>query len=101
MISARPRSSSRTHPVDRTTTATDDPAPSLHPHYKGFTTTTSRSASAPRDGTHSLTGTARLRNSLSPPPPTQAGNGSVGARLPTFHAKAADQTHVASMPDTA
>ena len=38
--------------VDRTNTATDDPAPSLHPHYRGFTTTTSRSASAPRDGTH-------------------------------------------------
>ena len=42
-------------PVDRTNTATDDPAPSLHPHYRGFTTTTSRSASAPRDGTQSLT----------------------------------------------
>lgn len=31
---------------------TDDPAPSLHAHYRRFTTTTSRSASAPRDGTH-------------------------------------------------
>ena len=38
-------------PVDRTNTATNDPAPSLRPHYRGFTTTTSRSASAPRDGT--------------------------------------------------
>src|ERR1019366_5159304 len=30
------------------TTATDDPAPSLRPHYRGFITTTGRSASAPR-----------------------------------------------------
>ena len=42
--------------VDRTNTATDDPAPSLGPHYRSFVTTTSRSASAPRNGTH-----ARLR----------------------------------------
>jgi hypothetical protein len=39
-------------PVDRTNTATDDPAPSLHPYYRSFSTTTSRSASAPRNGTH-------------------------------------------------
>ena len=36
------------------TTATDDPAPSLRSHYRGFTATTSQSASAPRDGTQSL-----------------------------------------------
>ena len=53
--SARSPSSSRTAPVDRTNTATDDPAPSLHPHYRSFTTTTSRSASTPRDGTQPLT----------------------------------------------
>ncbi len=41
-------------PVDQHRQTTDDPAPSLHPHYKGFTTTTSRSASAPSDGTQSL-----------------------------------------------
>src|SRR6185312_14809593 len=38
--------------VDRTNTATDDPAPSLHPYYRSFSTITSRSASAPRNGTH-------------------------------------------------
>jgi len=42
-------------PVDQANTATDDPAPSLRPHYRGFLTTTSRSASTPRDGTQSLT----------------------------------------------
>src|SRR6476620_3486510 len=30
-----------------------------------------------------------------------AANGSVGTRLPTFHARAADRAHVAYMPDTA
>ena len=33
------------------TPVTHDPAPSLHPHSRSFTTTTSRSASASRDGT--------------------------------------------------
>jgi len=32
----------------------DEPAPSLHHDYRGFTTTTSRSASACRDGTQRL-----------------------------------------------
>ena len=50
------------------TTATNDPAPSLHPHYRSFTTTTSRSASAPRDGTQPLTVSAAPGRSLSPPP---------------------------------
>ena len=85
-------------PVDRTNTATNNPAPSLHPHYRGFTTTTSRSASAPRDGTHSLTVSAASGYSLSP---THTRAGSVGARLLLFHAKAADRARVAYMPDTA
>ena len=42
-------------PVDRPATATDDPAPSLHPRSRGFRATTGRSASAPRAGTQSLT----------------------------------------------
>ena len=46
--------------VDRTNTATNDPAPSLRPHYKGLTATTSRSASASRDGTQPLTASAPL-----------------------------------------
>src|SRR6185436_8946234 len=53
-ISARSYSSSQdpTGLVDRTNTATDDPAPSLGSHYRNLVTTTSRSASAPRNGTH-------------------------------------------------
>src|SRR5581483_181488 len=38
-------------PVDRTNKAANTPAPSLRPHCKGFTTTTSRSASTPGTGT--------------------------------------------------
>ena len=37
----------RTHP--------GEPVPSLHPHYRGFNTTTNRSASAGRNGTQCLT----------------------------------------------
>jgi len=46
--------------VDRTNTATDDPAPSLHFRYRSFATTTSRSASAPRNGTHTRLNTRLL-----------------------------------------
>ena len=62
----------------------------------GFIATTSRSASAPRIGTQSLAGSARLEGSLSPDTA-----GSTGTRLLTFHARAADQAHVAYVPDTA
>jgi hypothetical protein len=61
---------------------------------RGFTATTSRSASAPRIGTQSLAGSTRLGRSLSPPPA-----GSTGTRLLTFHARAADQDHVAYVPN--
>jgi hypothetical protein len=44
--------------VDRTNTATDDPAPSLHFRYRSFVTTTSRSA--PRNGTHTRLNTRLL-----------------------------------------
>ena len=68
MLSARPRDSSQaTARLTERTTATNDPAPSLHPHYRGFRTTTSRSASVSRDGTHVPTGHSRLGHSLSPP----------------------------------
>ena len=53
-------------PVDRTNTATDDPAPSLHPHYRGFTTTTSRSASAIPHRYSIPHGFGRSGHSLSP-----------------------------------
>ena len=72
------------------------PAPSLHAHYRRFTTTTSRSASMSRIGTQRLTVSAARRA-----PSRHHQGASSGACLPTFHAKAADQTHVASMPDAA
>ena len=82
--------------VDRTNTATDDPAPSLHPHYRGFPTTTSRSASRIRNGTH--THAARGLLPLTHP---ETRTSSVGFGLLPFHAEAADRARVASMPDTA
>jgi hypothetical protein len=99
--SARPCDSSRrtTFPVDRTNTpqmtrplGSTPTAPS-----RGFTATTSRSASASRDGTHCLTVQPLGRLPLAI---RHDANGSVGTRLPTFHAKAADRAHVAYMPDT-
>jgi hypothetical protein len=78
-------------------TATDDPAPWLHPHYRSFTATTSRSASTTRDGTHALTVSAAWDTPSRPP----IGTDSIGSCLLTFHAEAADQARVASMPDTA
>src|ERR1017187_7467123 len=66
------------------TTATDDPAPSLRPHYRGFITTTGRSASAPR------------RRYSCP-------YGALPARalpLPS-RTRAADRAHATSAPDTA
>src|SRR5450755_136362 len=44
--------------ADRANTATNDPAPSLRPHYRDLSATTSRSASASRDGTQPLTASA-------------------------------------------
>src|SRR5215207_1472911 len=64
------------------TTATDDPTPSLHRHYSGFTTTTSRSASTPRDGTHSLTGTARLETPCRRPRHPRPGTAVSGHAFP-------------------
>src|SRR5690606_36624869 len=57
--------------VDRTNTATNDPAPSLRPDYRGFTTTTSRSACVPGNGTQSLTASGRSGGSLSPRLPAE------------------------------
>jgi hypothetical protein len=85
-------------PVDRTNTATGDPAPSLHPttglrrYYEPVRRPVPRRYSAPH-------GCSRLPRSLWPPGPTTP-SGSVGAGLPTFRVKAADQARVASMPGT-
>ena len=76
----------------------DEPAPSLHPHYRRFTATTSRSASAPRIGTQHLTVSAARRAPSHPPRLSAAG--SIGTRLPTFRAAAADRARAAFMPDT-
>jgi hypothetical protein len=61
---------------------------------RDFTATTSQSASAPRIGTPSLT-VSPLGNL-----PLAADDGSIGTRLLTFRAGAADQAHVACMPGT-
>ena len=67
-----PLVSSRTTPVVRANKSPDEPAPSLHPHYRGFTTTTSRSASRRRIGTRRLTVSAARRTpSRHPPTPTE------------------------------
>lgn len=51
-------------------TVTNDPAPSLHPHYRGFVTTTSRSASRSRVGTRPLAVSAAWGT---PSPPRHGG----------------------------
>src|SRR6187549_2228092 len=80
--------------VDRTNAVTDDPAPSLHPHCRGFLATTSWSASRTRNGTH----TRATRGLL--PVSRSTRTRSVGPGLLLFRAKAADRAHVAFMPDT-
>jgi hypothetical protein len=74
----------------------DGPAPSLHPRYRGFVTTMSRSECRPRDGTQRLADSACL---CALPLATPTG-GSIEASPPTFHVKAADRTRVAYMPGT-
>src|ERR1019366_5864044 len=50
-------------------TTLDGPAPSLHPHYRGFITTTNRSASTPRVGTQHLAVSAAWCSSSYHPKP--------------------------------
>src|ERR1019366_6305934 len=50
-------------------TTLDGPAPSLPPHYRGFITTTNRSASTPRVGTQHLAVSAAWCSSSYPPKP--------------------------------
>src|SRR5262249_33137997 len=76
----------------------DEPTPSLHPHYRGFDTTTSRSASRPRQRYSTPHGFCRLTHSLSPG--TQLPE-LIRAYLPKFHVKAAAGTRDASTPDAA
>ena len=77
----------------------DDPTPSLHPHrvkqelhryYESVRQRTPHRYSAPH-------GFSRLGRSLSRPGHRDAG---IGVRLLTFRVRAADQAHVACMPDT-
>jgi hypothetical protein len=88
-------------PVARANKPRDEPAPSLHPHYRGFGATTSRSASRRRDGTQRLRLPPSTR-SLSPPADALANQraGSIGTGLPTFRAGAADRAHATYTPDT-
>jgi hypothetical protein len=84
--------------VDRTNTATDDLAPWLHLHrtkqrlhsyYRPVRQRVPRRYSIPR------------RVSTWESPSRHLKNSSFGTRFLTFHARAADQAHAASMPDTA
>ena len=61
---------------------------------RGFTATTGRSASTPRDGTHCPLSAARQL-------PLAILEQQCQACLPTFRTEAADRAHVAYMPDTA
>ena len=94
LVHATPPSSRR---LTERTTATDDPAPSLRPRYRGFSTTTGRSASVPGDGTHVPTGHSRLGHSLSPHADAAVSGHafSRSAREPQTRA------HATSAPDTA
>src|SRR5215218_3250936 len=79
------------------TTATDDPAPWLHSHYRRFTATTGRSAGKTRNGTQ---GPSRYPPLRTLPLAARPRARSIGSCLLTFHAEAADQARVASMPGT-
>src|SRR5680860_129688 len=57
--------------VDRTNNPRWSGAPSLHPHYRGFITTTNRSASTPRVGTQHLTVSAAWCSSSYHPKPCE------------------------------
>src|SRR5665647_3503881 len=89
-------------PVDRTNNATDDPAPWLHPHraqqglqryYEPVRRHTPDRYSIPYGFIPAWNTPSRR--------PQPAGTSSTRACLPTFPARAADQTHDAYMPDTA
>ena len=87
--------------VARASKTTDEPAPSLHPHYRDFITNTGRSASKRRIGTQHLTVSAAWRAPSYRPAPFQARRRTIGTHFPKFHAEAADQTRAAFTPDTA
>jgi hypothetical protein len=79
---------------------TDEPAPSLHTHYRCFITTTSWSASASASvldaSQFPLLGALPLA-----PAPLAGSEHCIGTRFPTFRVVAADQTRAVFTPDTA
>jgi len=77
-------------PVARVNKPRDEPAPSLHPHYRGFPTTTSRSASQVPRRYSTPPVSRRSARSLSPTHNHHRA-GSIDTGLPTFHAGAADR----------
>jgi len=85
-------------PVDRTNSTTNSPALSLRSRYRNITTTTSRSASAPRIGTRPLEVPAPRGT---PSHPSLARTGSIRARLLLFRVTAADRAHAVYTPDAA
>src|SRR6185437_6400813 len=85
-------------PVDRMSWTTDGPAPWLHPHRAtaGASRLLRAGPPAPPGSVLSPLRFSRSGCFLSPP-----SGGITGERLPTFRARAADQAHVAYMPDAA
>ena len=79
---------------------TDEPAPSLHTHYRCFITTTSWSASAAASVLDVSQFLLLDALPLAPAPLAGSEHG-IGTRLPTFRVVAADQTRAAFTPDTA
>src|SRR3954470_10755890 len=84
-LSARPDLLTRLLPEQKSrllvrTEVLDEPAPSLHPHYRGFSATTSRSASGRRDGTQRL----RFPPYDALPLPTRAQRHGPGVSAPAF-----------------
>ena len=81
---------------------TDEPTPSLHPHYRSFTTTTSRSAGEAASVLTPPVSGVRAAPSRPAPRRNDARRQAVSnLAFPKFRAGAADRAHAAFMPDTA
>src|SRR4029077_9048609 len=78
----------------------DDPPPSLHPHYRGFTATTRRSAPLPRTGTLPLCRFSCLESSLTPTGLNMP-IGSIAARGSHVPHRRLIRARATFMPDTA
>src|SRR5674476_852504 len=87
--------------VARAKQITDEPAPSLHFHYRSFSATTSRSASVSASVLNASQFLLLDALPLATHHPFWAADRRIGTRLPTFRVAAADQTRATFTPDTA